>query len=542
MLKRLVALLSALAVAATLGVSLASSGAPAKAVRIGVSYDPTTFDPAELNLDSAMDAAYLIYEPLLRDVGGVVGPGAAEAWETSEDKTQWTFHLRKADYSDGTPITAQDFRYSILRTIDPAAGHGNSATLLYLVNADEYYKGNAAAEDVKAEALDDYTLKLSYVHPVFESEFTNYLYTPVKKELAESLGIEYGTAADKLLCNGAFVLKDWASDSSFTLVRNAAYWDAASVALDEVTFVIGAAASDTAVDVMLAGEADISYFTAMNKINTLIESGYAHKSITTSYRCLNLNHLGSTDDLTPFMGNLNFRKALNLAIDRGQLCATVLTTDLPAFRLTAPSEMGVSAPFNEEYPYEAWPTAADAAAAGEHLNKALAELGKTIEEVPPLVLLCYESESSVTILSAVQDMLKRNLGLESVISSQTIGNMIAMAFGGEYDLWLGGNSVSVPDWIPGFALGYHRSSYEGQPLLRGYTKPEFDALYDAAVLHTDYKLRKDAQFALEQFMCEDVFNIVLSWTSTYYVFSPSLSNVYFRADGTPYYALIDWAQ
>ena len=147
----------------------------------------------------------------------------------------------------------------------------------------------------------------------------------------------------------------------------------------------------------------------------------------------------------------------------------MLTTDLPASRLSAPSELGFAKMFNEEYPYQGWPTKADQTQAKAYLQAALDELGKTIEDVPTLVLLCYESQSSVTILSAVQDMLKQVLGLESEVSAQTIGNMIAMAFGGEYDLWLGGNGTSAPDWLVSFAYGYHSDSYAATPLLRGYT-------------------------------------------------------------------------
>jgi len=510
-----------------------------KSVKIGVSYDPNTFDPAELNLDSANAASYIIYEALLRDVDGIVGPGLAESWEHNADMTEWTFHLRDCTFSDGTPITADDFKYAIMRTIDPSAGHGNASGLLYFTNANEYYEGTASAEDVGIQVIDAKTLKFSYVNPVFETEFTSYAYAPLKKDFTEPLGIEYGTSADKVICSGPFTLKEWVPDSSFTVVKNEKYWDADSIEMDEITFVIGGAAGDTAVDMMLTDELDITYFTTMNQVDSLADAGFVYESITSSYRSLNVNHQGSSEAMKPFMSNVNFRKALNLAIDREALCASVLTTDTPAYRLTAPSEMGYEKAFNEEYPYQAWPTKADPAEAKRYLQLALDELGKSLEDVPPLVLLCYESQGSITILSAVQDMFRNVLGLESEISSQTIGNMIAMAFGGEFDLWLGGNSTSVPDWLVSFAQSYHSSSYATTPGLRGYNKPEFDALYDKVAASTDYKARKAALFELEKFMCEDVFNIIVSWTNTYYVASPDVTNVYYRANGDPYYAFLD---
>ena len=292
-----------------------------KSVKIGVSYDPTTFDPAELNLDSSYAAAFMIYEALLRDVDGVIGAGIAETWEHSTDMKEWTFTLRDSTFSDGTPVTAEDFKYSIMRSIDPAAAHANSQTLLNLVNASEYFNGTAQAADVGVEAVDEKTLKLTYVIPMFETEFTNFLYTPVNQAFAEAAGIEYGTASDKVMTNGAFELKEWVTDSSFTLAKNESYWDADAIQMDEVTFLIGAAGSDTAVDMMLTEQVDVTYFTTMNQVKTLEDAGYTAESITNSYRCLNLNHLGSTDDMAQFMSNLNFRKALNLAIDRENLCS-----------------------------------------------------------------------------------------------------------------------------------------------------------------------------------------------------------------------------
>ena len=510
-----------------------------KSVRIGVAYDPNTLDPASLNLDSASAAGYIMYEALLRDVDGIVGPGIAETWETSADMKEWTFRLRESTFSDGTPVTAEDFKNAIIRALDPEAGFSNSQTLQKLVNGAEYFKGEAAAEDVGVQVIDANTLKLSYIEPKFNFEFTSYLYAPIKISLADSIGIEYGTAADKVLGNGAFIVKEWVTDSTVTLAKNEKYWDAQSILIDEITLVVGAAGSDTAVDMMLTDQVDVAYFTNINQVRTLEDADYTYESITSSYRSLNVNHKGSTDEMEPFMSNLNFRKALNLAIDRENLTMSVLTTDQPAFRLNAPSEMGVAIAFNDEYPYEAWPTKADPEKARAHLQAALTELGKTIDDVPPLVLLCFESQSSITILSAVQDMLRQVLGLRSEVSAQTISNMISMAFGGQYDLWLGGNSVSVPDWLVSFGFGYTSESYAATPLLRGYNNPVYDMLYNNVASSTDYTLRKNALFELEKYFCDNVINIILSWTSTYYVQSSDVRNVYFRANGSPYYAMID---
>ncbi|MBQ9306532.1 MAG: peptide ABC transporter substrate-binding protein, partial [Clostridia bacterium] len=93
-------------------------------------YDPNTLDYAEVNLDSANFVIEATAETLIRDIGNdEYVPGLAESWEKSEDAKTWTFHLREGlTYQDGeTPITAEDFRYNLMRTIDPEAAHGNAS-------------------------------------------------------------------------------------------------------------------------------------------------------------------------------------------------------------------------------------------------------------------------------------------------------------------------------------------------------------------------------------------------------------------------------
>ncbi|MDR1639985.1 MAG: peptide ABC transporter substrate-binding protein [Clostridiales bacterium] len=510
-----------------------------KSLKIGIAYDPSTLDPGNIDIDSASDVAIIMYDSLLRDNSGQAEAGAAASWSKSDDNTQWTFTLRDGlVYSDGSPITSEDFAYGIRRVLDPELGFSNASGFLFIKGATEYYNGEGSIDDVAIETPDAKTLVITYTQPTFETEFTSYVYTPVSKALSEAQGQAYGTAPDKLLSNGPFKLTAWVPDASLTLVKNESYWAADQIKVSQIDFVVGAATSDTAVDMILAGDIQLSSFTNMNQITALTDEGFASKSITTSYRCMNTNNAGSSEEMKPFMSNVNFRKALNLAINREQLSASVLTTDMPAYRLVAPSEMGYSKAFVEEYPYQAWPTqSSDEAKA--YLDKALEELGKTIADVPPLVLLCFESESSVTVLSAVQDMILKNLGLPSTISSQTIQNMISMAYGGQYDLWYGGNEVAVPDFLVSLGFDYTTEYHNATPGLRGYTNPEYDALYKDCASQMDYKARKDKLFEVEKFFCENVLNIVTGWTSTYYVSSPEVVGVQFRADGSPDYSRAD---
>lgn len=481
-----------------------------KSVRLGVGYDPTTFDYAELNLDSATIATNLVGEALLRNENGTMVAGCAESWESNDDSTEWTFRLRKGmTYSDGTtPITAEDFYYAYTRLIDPAAGHGNAYFDLY--NSTEYYNGECGIEDLGIEVVDEYTIKYKFYYPTYEVSFADRAFMPLEQAFVEASGANYGSSVETFLGNGPYKLAEWVMDSSFKLVKNEHHFNADAFYMDEFDFVIGAT-NDVGVDMMLAGELDLTLVSNKNQINTVSNAGFDIYSFTSSYYGMNINHKGKSDATGEFLGNANFRKAINYAINRDALAASVMTGAEPAYRMTAPSE----AVFKTDPDYQAWPTSGDAELAKEYLNKALEELGKTIEEVPEIELLCYESQSALEVLSAVQDMVRQTLGIEMKINPQTIQVMISSAMSGDYDLWLGGNSIGVPDALSGFLAGYYTPNYSP---LRGYSNEEFDKLYLAAMSSPTLDDRYQAYTKLEEYFCDNVLLYVFGWSQSYYVY------------------------
>lgn len=495
-------------------------------VRIGQSYDPTTLDYAEANLDSASFVLAHTAEALMSEAAdGSYVCAAAESYDVNEDATDWTFHLREGlTYSDGTtPITAEDFYYAATRLIDPAQGHGNAS--FKWVNSNAYYNGEAALADVGVKILDDYTIEYTFNYPAYESSFASTsMYAPLEQSFVEAAGEAFGTSAETYLGNGPMMVSDWVSDASVTLVKNPYYRDPASVTVDEIDIVTGAS-GDVAVDMVLAGELDIAPLGNANQVATLGGDGCEIFTYTNSYYGLNLNPKGKTEESGKFLSNANFRKALSLAIDREALNASVMTAVIPADRLTAPSELAYS--YNPDY--VAWPTTADTASAKEYLQKALDELGATAEDIPTIELLCYESQGSIDILSAIQDMLRTGLGIETLINPQTIQVMISDAMSGNYDLWLGGNGVSVPDACESYLDGFYSVNYSP---VRGYTDPDFDVLYLAVVSSTTIDQRMANYAALEAYFCDNAMNIILGWQDAYIAVSGGFTGYYTTAGGT----------
>lgn len=105
-------------------------------------------------------------------------------------------------------------------------------------------------------------------------------------------------------------------------------------------------------------------------------------------------------------------------------------------------------------------------------------------------------------------MLKKNLGIETTINSQTIQVMVSNAMSGDYDFWYGGNSLEIPDALSGFLSSYTSSN---QSALRGYSNEEYDKLYDEALASPTIEERKANYFEVEKFFCDNTLNLILGW-------------------------------
>ncbi len=176
----------------------------------------------------------------VRDEDGNAVLGVADSEDISEDGLTYTFHIRDdAEWSDGTPVTADDFVYAWQVLADPltASEYQFFVETACIENASEVMSGEMDPEELGVEAVDDKTLVVHLSSPcaVFESLMTFASFLPVNRAFAEECGDSFATSPDTLLCNGPFVITDY--EPSATTIRaekNENYWDAGSVSLDGV--------------------------------------------------------------------------------------------------------------------------------------------------------------------------------------------------------------------------------------------------------------------------------------------------------------------
>lgn len=508
-------------IAVTLLISLSAGFASAEGKEItwARAYDSTSLDPAEASDDNSLNIVAYIGEGLVRLVNGEIVPGIAETWDISEDGMTFTFHLRQSTWSDGTPLTANDFVYSYIRLLDPANGHAQSGMGNLLLNGQAFGEGTAQAADVGVKALDDYTLEVKFENTGFENLFslTKPMLMPVKQELADALGTAYGSDMDKVLGNGPYILTEWSHEDRVVLEKNPNYWNAGAVHMDKL---IGLAnvANDIAVEMMQTGMVDIASFTDPMYSEQLLAEGFSEVTQANPYTFLHINQQGTSEDTGRFLSNVNFRRALSYALDRTALSLSVLPGRMPSYRLVDPSRMGVSGPFVEEYPLpDGINVTADPVKAKEYLDLALEELGIALEDVPVFSMLCYESSTSQLALQACQDMFLTNLGIQCVIDPQPVQQMMGKVFSFDYDFWFGGLGTGQMDELSDDGiLGYYDSSVEGQ--LFGFDNPVFNELLATGKTTLDLQVRKDTLFELEKIFCDEVPTLLLGWTTNRYVY------------------------
>lgn len=497
-----------------------------KVIRVGLQAEPDTLDPSDC-ADDGTSVLGLTTEALLRDIGGEVTPGFAESYDVEDDGKKYTFHLRDGNYSDGTPITAEDFVYTILRTLAPENAKENASLLYHIKNAEAYNMSKASAEDVGVYAEDDKTLVIIGESTLYPMIFTDHrVFIPLKQSVVESAGEAFGSEVEGFLSSGPYILKGWQHESEITMVRNDDYWNKDNIHLDEIHYMINAF-DGVAADMLKTQELDACDFKDMDIINGLLaDSDLADFTYESSLQYLLINLSGGNEETAKWLGNLNFRKALSAAIDRENLQKAVYPCDIVATRIMQPSKMTASGePYNSVYPYTGWDTKANEEQAKAYLAKAIEEIGSN--DIPTFSLLCYDSEANMEILSAFADMWEKVLGIKAEINAQPISGMFELMYSGDFDFWKSGSPFGTVDWLEEFGVMFQ--SKTGAPCF--YKDPEFDRMFTAARTASTMEERQALAFELEKYICENALALCTTWQQLHFIHRSELTGITCTADG-----------
>ncbi len=296
--------------------------------------EPETLDP---NVAIAKYEDDIISEMIVglvyQDAHADPVPGAALTWETSEDGLTWTFHLREHNWSDGTPVTAEDFVYSWQRVLKPETASRYAYFIYVIKNAQAINTGAMAPEMLGAHATDAHTLVVELEHPVpyLLEMLTHVTMLPVPQHVVEQLGNAW-TRAGNYVGNGPYVLTEWIPNDHITLRKNPTFYEADQVAIDEVVY-YPTQDYDAALRRFRAGELDYQSRLPAGSIDFVRQN---MPEVLSTAPQFTIDFVALNQSRAPF-DDVRIRRALSLALDRETIVNTIRRVgELPAYSIVPP--------------------------------------------------------------------------------------------------------------------------------------------------------------------------------------------------------------
>lgn len=453
--------------------------------------EPASLDPIKsVGLTEAQVMRDLFEGLVNQDSDGQVIPGVAEHWQ-SEDNREWIFKLRpNARWSNGEPVTANDFVYSWQRLVDPknTSPFAWFAALAGINHAQQIIDGQKNISELGVEALDDLTLKITLDKPVayFPALTTNFSLFPVHQATVEHYGNDW-IRVGNIIGNGAFQLHDRIVNEKIVLIPNPYYWDHKNTQLTKVTFVPINHESQ-ATNRYLAGDLDITESFPKQRYHKLMqeipEQVFIPNQLGTYYYAFNTQRAPTND--------ARVRKALSMTIDRQIIAQKVLGSgEKPAWHFTPDVTAGFTPQPGLYQRYSQQEL-------DQQAQILLASAGYGPHHPLKLTLLYNSSENHQKIAIAVSSMWKKKLGVQVKLVNQEWKTYIDSRNSGNFDVirasWVGDyNEAST-------FLSLLTSKHNGN--IPQFHHDEYDQLIESASKETDPKVRNDDYNQAEALIAE----------------------------------------
>ena len=450
-----------------------------------------------------------IPNPNPNDMNGYMA-GTAESWTISDDGKEYIFNINKnAKWSNGEPVTADDFVWSWKRILTASLGSQYPDMLYYLVGAYEYHNGLIDDFDqVGVKSVDKHTLKVNLKNPTpfFLGLLSHYSTWPVHKDTV----LKFGDIDDRngewtrpgnFVCNGPFQLKTWELNNKIVVEKNPHYYDASMVRLNE-----------------------IHYYPVSNVMteDRMFRAGQLHLTSTLpSQKCPIYIEENPNLRIDPYMGtyfyrintenevlkDVRVRKALAYSIDRQLLVDKVTKCgQIPAYSFTPPGSNGYQP--NTEIPFD------------PILAKSLLEEAGFSEQnpFPKLEILFNTNEDHRKLALAVQQMWQINLGIEVELVNQDWKVYLNREMIGDFQ-------ISRAGWIgdyedPNTFLDLMRPNRGNNKT--GWENMEYDALVEKANTINNQAERYELLYQAEEILIENMPVIPLYTYVRAYQLSPDV--------------------
>lgn len=473
----------------------------AKTISLNAGMEPTGLNTLTSTYAIEFSLFKHMYENLvtLDDDDNTV-PGAAESWDYDEDTLTYTFHLRKDGvWTNGDPVTAKDFEFAWSQALNPDVASDYAYFLYFIKNAEKYFNGEVAWDEVGVKVVDDYTLEVTMKQPTPYALFLFSFGTlaPINQRFYEAVGADlYSTEAQYFCTNGPFALTEWSHNDKIVMQKNDAWHGAADVEVEEIDWKIITDAN-AALSSFLAGDLDMVGLNTGELIKQAEAAGATIQSYTdgTSFYI----YFNNNDQ---YLSNVNLRRALFNAIDEQKEIDTVWQNDNePMTSFTAP---GVSATDGTSFAGkvgELYAPSRDQEKAKEYLATALSELGCTVDELSAhLSIDCGDSATSIAEASFYQEQWRQVLGIEV-----TVNSMITKQ--GSQNRKTGNYVMSITGWGPDYNdpnTFLDLWVTDGGNNQTGFSNERYDELIDLAAKETDLEKRESYFIECEQIIADQL--------------------------------------
>lgn len=370
-------------------------------MKVNMGAEPSTIDPGLAEDLPSMAIARAAFDGLLRvGVDGQVKESVADKYEVSPDGLTYTFHLRDTKWSNGDPVTAQDFEYAWKRVLNPETASGYAYQLYYLKNGEAYNSSKAKAEDVGVKATDDKTLVVSLENPApfFPQLVSTVTFLPVNKKVVEA-NKEWAGEPANYVGNGPFVLKTWEHKSVIVLEKNEQYWDKDNVKLSKLTLNM---IEDANTELAMFDKGDFDWAGSplgdlpLDAMGALNDSGKLQTQATAGTYWYIFN------TTKPPFTNKKIREAFSYAVNRKEIVDNVVQFKSTVATGILPTTMSLKP--------EGYFKDGDVEAAKKLLDEGMKELG--ITKLPELTISYSTSEVHQRIATVIQDQWRKAFSIE----------------------------------------------------------------------------------------------------------------------------------
>jgi oligopeptide transport system substrate-binding protein len=417
----------------------ASSALAETVLHRGNAGEPQTLDQAQTSINIEAFILKDLYEGLtIYDAAGKIVPGAAESWTLSDDGTVYTFKIRAdAKWSDGSPVTAEDFVFSFKRVEDPKTAAKYANILYPIKNAEKLNKGEGKLDDLGIKAVDEKTLEITLERPTpfFLELLAHQTALPVSKASVEKNGADF-VKPGVMVSNGAYTLQSHVPNDSLIVVKNPNHWDAANTKIDKVIFY---PIDDQAASVRRfeAKEMDLAFNFSADQLERLKKSYgeqvHVSPTLATYYYTFDTREAPYSD--------VRVRRALSMSVDRDFLAKEIYSgSQVPAYSMVPPGMDSYGEPAKADF------AAMSQLDREDEALKLMKEAGYGEGAKPLSIEIRYNTNPNhERVATAIADMWKTTFGANvSLVNLDVASHYGYLQEGGKYN-------VARAGWVADYA-------------------------------------------------------------------------------------------